>query len=140
MFQNSFVRHCLAATLAVVVVGCSESGPKLYPVRGKLTYEDGKPVGGGAQSVMFQSAEDANSVASGDLQEDGSFELHHISGKPGTVAGTHKVMILVERPEWGSERSGPLAKYQSFDTSELTATVEEKSDNYCEIKRKRVKK
>ncbi|HJZ54748.1 MAG TPA: hypothetical protein VKE74_07295 [Gemmataceae bacterium] len=127
-----------AVVLAAATAGC-ESGPKLYPVRGKLTYEDGKPVGG-ARSVMFQSADDPACVASGDLEPDGSFELYHISGKPGTVAGTHKVMILTERPEWGEKRSGPLANYQSFDTSGLTATVEPRSDNYCEVKLKREKR
>ena len=127
-----------AAVLAVAVSGCADSGPKLYSVRGKLTYEDGKPVG--ARSIMFQSVEDSACVASGELEPDGSFELYHISGKPGTVAGNHKVMILPERPEWGDNKAGPLAKYQSFDTSGLTATVETKSDNFCEVKIKRAKK
>jgi hypothetical protein len=138
MVSTSIRRWWAAAVLTVAAVGCGESGPKLYPVRGKVTYEDGKPVG--ARSVMFQSVDDPGSVASGELEPDGSFELHHVSGKPGAVAGNHKVMILTERPEWGEKKSGPLAKYQSFDTSGLTAAVEAKADNYCEVKLKRDKK
>lgn len=128
-------RWWAVVVLAAGTAGCGDSGPKLYPVRGKLTYEDGKPVG--ARSVMFQSADDPSCVASGELEPDGSFELFHVSGKPGTVAGTHRVMVLTERPEWGDKRSGPLARYQSFDTSGLTATVEARPDNQCEVRLKR---
>jgi hypothetical protein len=124
----------LVLVLAVVawmgLCGCS-SQPRLYPVKGKVTYKDsGKPMLPGG-TVMFELVGNPSRRASGDLEQDGSFSLGTTEG-PGTVAGDYRILIIPPNPESGGRPLHP--KYQKYDTSGLTFTVKPQQDNYCEIK------
>ena len=114
----------VAMAMAVLpgLVGCGDDGPKTYPVKGKFLYKDGKPVTSG--DVLFESLVDPKVQASGQLQPDGSFELASNLGKPGTLAGEHRVMILPPMAEFG-QKAAISNKYASFETSGLTAKVTE---------------
>lgn len=111
----------VASSIALaVVIGCGDPGPKTYPVSGKVINKSGKPVTSGL--VLFESLEDPKVQASGDLNRDGSFSLDSNLGKPGTVAGKHRVMIEPPIPEY-TEQALIANKFASFETSGLTAEV-----------------
>src|SRR5262245_56872784 len=75
----------LAVVTGVGLSGCG-SKCKLYPVKGRVIYQDnGKPMPPGG-TVMFELVGDPGRRASGDLELDGSFSLGTTEG-PGTVEG-----------------------------------------------------
>ena len=127
--DHSFIKcvlncaRCMAiVSLTLIASGCGEEGPKTYPVKGKITHKGGKPVNSG--NILFESLSDPKVQASGELQPDGSFEMASNLGKPGTIAGEHRVLILPQLPELG-QKASVANKYAKFETSGLKATVKE---------------
>ncbi len=112
-----------------LLVGCSESGPKMYPVDGTVTL--GKnPMNGGF--VSFENPENGL-AAQGIIEEDGSYTLE-------LPKGTYQVMIEPTEIEVKSKdgMSPPETKYvqnvpdryMSVDTTELSAEVGEGSTTF----------
>ncbi len=124
---NSGVGKVMSGLALIFCFGCAEEGVKTYPVKGKFTYKTGTPVTSG--NVMFESQSQPKVIASGELQPDGSFDLACDLGKPGTVAGEHRVMILPPLPEFG-QKASISNKYASFETSGLKATVTDGENNF----------
>jgi hypothetical protein len=93
------------ALLVLALAGCG--GPKLVPVRGRVTYGDGKPVT--AASVCFTpDAAKGNTgvLATGLLNEDGTFTLRTHPHGDGAMIGPYKVTISL-----GMGATRKLAKY-----------------------------
>ena len=82
-------RPAYLLSLLLLVAGCGESGPKTYPVQGKVAYQ-GKPLEFGA--VMFLS--DDGTVATGSIKPKGTYQAN-------LVAGKHKVCVLANPPRQG---------------------------------------
>ena len=111
------------------VTGCGPEAIPLFPVSGRVTRADGKPLSGGI--VVFESGK---LNAEGPIGEDGSYTLTTLLPKgesgAGAVAGPHRVMIIP-----GMKSSG-LTKYEevisrryfAFSTSNLSANVEAKPE------------
>lgn len=79
--------------------GCGSDLPATYPVKGKVVFKGGKVVADGR--IEFHSVADAELVATGDIEPDGSFSLVTFKrGKQraGAVEGQHKVVVELERP------------------------------------------
>jgi len=75
----------------LLVTGCGESGPTLYPVTGTVTFES-KPVDGA--EVVFIS--DSGALATGTTGADGKYSL--VSGtRPGAAPGSYKVTVTKQR-------------------------------------------
>jgi hypothetical protein len=120
--------------IVVLVAGCG-SGKRLYPVEGKVVYEDGTPavdLAGGV--VSLESLEDKKNAA-GDIQSDGSFRIRTPVAGDGAWAGAYRVLIL---PAEGRRGSPIEAKYGRYNTSGIEITVKEEP-NKVEIKVQRVK-
>jgi hypothetical protein len=121
-------RRVLVWLVLACCAGCG--GPKTYPVRGQLLWADGKPVtefpGG---TVIFESTEQPVS-AQGEIQADGTFRLSTYQQDDGAPPGKYRV--LVQQPlEEGKDRPPPRImhqRFESFETSGLTATVERKAN------------
>ncbi len=95
------------------LTGCSggarDGGPATSPVQGKVVLQGGKPWAGG--TITFRSVSDPSLVATGEIQQDGTFSLvtHYLVDglprtKPGAVAGEHSV--TVEEPGVSLDRDG----------------------------------
>ena len=125
------IRFAAILVLATVAAGCGgDSGPATYPVKGKVVYKgSGAPVTQGI--VLFKSTTEPPVQASGDIRPDGTFELDSNLGKPGTVAGEHR--ILIQPPVLEPGQKGVHKRFTSYDTSNLKATVAAKGDNFVTL-------
>lgn len=115
----------LAASLALPLAGCGDSGPALYPVKGTVTF-NGKPLNTG--SVMFVP-QSKGPAAYGPIAEDGTYNLT-TDDKDGALPGKHRVMINAVKDNGVSAAHSYLipAKFGS-DASGLDAEVTEQDEN-----------
>jgi len=86
-----------AAFASFVLAGCGSSGPKTYPVTGKVT-AGGKPVKNCA--IHFQPVDSIkqfgsdSQIASGQIADDGTYTLYTgTTGTRGAMAGKYKVVL-----------------------------------------------
>ncbi len=132
------------AVLLVALLGCGESGPAMGTVSGRVTFE-GEPVPVGTVRFWPQSGR----PATGDLDEQGRFELTTFESGDGALVGSHTVTIdahvvegaapkmdsLEQEMEVFSDPSTPRVRaqrirwlvperYSTPKGSQLTATVE----------------
>jgi hypothetical protein len=110
----------LLATVALGLAGC-DSGPKTYPVKGKLVVQGSQRSLEGV-TIMFESVENPSVQASGYVNEDGSFELFSNQGKPGTLEGEHRILIVPPEQEYGQNKLVD-DRFRAYATSGLTRTV-----------------
>ena len=122
-------RGGFATIVITLVVGCGQSGPELFPVKGRVTL-DGKPLPDAG--VMFLPDGNGPS-ANGTTDSDGHFELMTVNSM-GAIRGTHPVVIAKRKyvppkpgdpappgglvAEWYSPK-----KYANPTTSQLSAEV-----------------
>ncbi len=112
--------------------GCGPTDPdeaNILPVSGKVTYK-GKPVPKG--TITFHS--DGGRMATGEIQEDGSYSLTTARSGDGAVAGHHRVSIMATEGDPSLMPSSPgyvrpknlvPTKYNQPDQSGLEANVTE---------------
>ena len=67
-------RGALWAVLVLTAAGGGCGGPKLYPVRGVVTYE-GKPMKGGGSIAFMPVGNQPGRAPGGEVREDGTFDL-----------------------------------------------------------------
>ncbi|MBC8870242.1 MAG: hypothetical protein H8E44_12535 [Planctomycetes bacterium] len=90
----------LSVCAAVAIVGCGTSGPKTHPVTGKVTIDD-QPAKN--CTITFHPVDSANQVASGQVEDDGSYTLYTgTSGTPGAMAGKYKVVVVANEADMGT--------------------------------------
>ena len=133
---KTFVLHCLLpAACCLLLFGCS-AGPRIYPVEGMVTYEDGTPATELARGTVSLESVADKSNAAGDIRPDGTFRIRSPLGKDGVPAGKYRVLVL---PPEGFDRNHPPIdhRYFRYDTSGLEITVEEKDNNQVSIRVKR---
>jgi hypothetical protein len=110
-----------AAVLVLLFAGGCGS-QNLFPVSGKVTHKDGKPVAAGL--VIFEPV-GKNASARGEIHSDGSFQLGTNTNSDGAMEGEYKVLITPPPlPEEGKRLRSPIAaKYQSLESTPLKFTV-----------------
>ncbi len=125
------------AMLLAPGVGCGPSDsdqPDTLPVSGKVTYK-GKPVPKG--TITFQS--DQGRMATGEIQEDGTYSLTTARSGDGAVAGHHRVSIVANEGDPTLMPSSPgyvrpknlvPMKYNQPDQSGLEANVTKDSKEF----------
>lgn len=125
---------CAVVFALSVLAGCGNSGElPTYAVKGKVEIEGGGPLKAG--QVMFVSDK---VTAKGLVKEDGTFTLGTYGDADGAPAGSYKVYIIgTSVPKAGGSGTYDREelidkKYSDQTTSELTFTVEQKS-NECSL-------
>jgi hypothetical protein len=123
----------LSTVVTVALGGCGESnslsGLKVYPVKGKVTLPDGKPLASG--KVVFVATK-STITSSANIESDGSFTFKGSSGD-GLPEGAYKVRLETDGATGVKKGTTPFPiKYLDEDSSELTATVkpDETSNNF----------
>jgi hypothetical protein len=108
MFTPFSVRLALVGAFlcgGLFLSGCTgESQVKVYPVTGKLT-KGGEPLGG--VIITFYPSDGTSQASSGEVDDSGNFTLTCADGRPGAVAGKHKVLLEAKFGEEIYESSGP---------------------------------
>jgi hypothetical protein len=106
--------------LLVALAGCSESGPQVAPVHGRVTL-DGQPLP--HASVVFRSSD--HSPSGGRTDQNGNYQLIYKRGVMGAFIGTNDVSILEDTQVTHRPQRVP-ARYN--EKSELQVEVKP-SDN-----------
>ena len=128
------LKHNLLVLFAVALLGCGESGPKLYKSGGSVKFKGAALPGA---DVVFVP-EDGSLPSIGRTDEQGRFDLR-TGGKPGAPAGGYKVSVTAVRQKRAVSEAEAVGmtseqiaanhetlipvKYNNLITSGLTATV-----------------
>lgn len=124
---------------AISAIGCGESRPATYEVKGSVVFKDGTPLDHG--SVEFQTEHSGKPItAIGEINSDGSFQLRTYKANDGALPGKHRVAVF-SQPMIGTGAERPDAvppptldpKYSDTKTSGLEFTVKEDSENSFKI-------
>ena len=134
--------------------GCGPSGQvKVYPVKGRVTFE-GKPMVGGGGISFVPKTEQAGKSPGGIINPDGTYVLGTYTQADGSMAGDFRVVIFqetVQEPKPTPDGAPPAAAapatvaaadriphlYSSDRDSPLTAKVEPKPNEInFDLKRK----
>lgn len=117
-----YLRLVLLAGL-IGLVGCSASRP-VYPVEGKVTFPDGKPLTMGSIEFQLQDPESKAPLnGNGSINSEGEYSISaFIGGRvvTGLPEGTYRVIIVSMPPE-GRTYIDP--RYMDFGRSGLEFTV-----------------
>ena len=144
----------ISATAALVFfAGCSPSGQvKVYPVKGRVTYQ-GKPMVGGGAITFVPKSDQAGKAPGGTIKPNGTYELGTYTETDGAMAGDFRVIIfqqIAQEREAAPDGSAPTATaslavapadhipkiYSSDRDSPLSAKVEPKPNEIdFELKR-----
>lgn len=114
-----------AACTSYCACSAGYSGPPTVPVRGRVVFADGGDVKALADrqcAVVFNSLEDPDVMAYGEIEEDGTFTLATVKerrSQAGAIAGTHQVRLQLDD---GSERF-VAAHFGRFETSGLVVKI-----------------
>ncbi|WP_146450401.1 hypothetical protein [Bythopirellula polymerisocia] len=131
------ITHTSTATRILLIVSCviasgCGSDLELYPVTGRVVYKDGKPFPGGGIVFQLQGAGMLLGV-SGDIGENGQFELGTREPGDGAQPGTYRVAVLPPaRSERDDARLPPIIdkRFTYPEESGLTYTVEKTSNEF----------
>jgi hypothetical protein len=127
--------------------GCGDDGPKMFPVRGSVTYK-GEPLSRGIVTYLPATPE-AGRPANGPIQPDGTFSMTTQTRDDGVMRGTYSIIVhsYVEdpnRPQTREEieaqgsrapqmRSIVPNKYAAPETTPLKDTIDEKHSGFMKI-------
>lgn len=141
--MNRFLSFVLPVAVLTCALGCGPGGNvKVYPVKGKVSFE-GQPMKGGGSIAFVPSGGQSGAGAGGTIAEDGTYELMTYKTGDGSMAGDFKVVITqvtVKEPEPSPDGSAPKPvdgpnvapefqipfTYSDYANTPLTAKVEEK--------------
>ncbi len=123
-------RRSSVVVVAVALLGLAGCGQGLYPVRGKVVWENGavaQELAGGL--VVCESTTGAGGVR-GDIEKDGSFQLSTSKPGDGVAPGKYRVAVV----EWSPREPPPppiidLA-FANPETSKLEINVEPKANEF----------
>ena len=131
------------AWAAVLAVGCLRGGGlgcggdhSIQPVRGHVQSRDGRRATFG---MVELTAEQGGQVASGIIEQDGSFRLTTVRDGDGAVAGRHRAIVVqvVNTEHIPLEQHHHVLdvhpRHARYETSGLTFTIEPGKQNDLEI-------
>ncbi|MDY3560445.1 hypothetical protein R5W23_001679 [Gemmata sp. JC673] len=128
----------ILAGATAALVGCGDSGPKLYPVKGTVRV-DGKPASDAIVFLHRKGRDNPNEpVPHGTCGADGTFQLTSVKAGDGAQAGEYVVTVvwpdMSKAPDGNGGRPDLLkGAYEKAASSAIKATVEAKENQLPEI-------
>src|SRR5262249_41535734 len=89
--------HLSVAVALLSLVGCG--GPRLYPVHGKVTWENGTEARELVGGLVICESENGQVGARGDIEQDGSFRLTTYKPGDGLLPGKYRVAVVEYSPK-----------------------------------------
>jgi hypothetical protein len=130
-------RLFLAMALVVGASGCG--GREAYQVTGQAKYQDGSPITGGVRVIRLEPTVDSQAVirkaASGNIAEDGSFELFTRRPGDGVLPGSYAVTFTVLDKPMGGRSLIPDKYTYKADTPFELEVDEDKDDLIFELEK-----
>ena len=124
--------------LLLSITGCQSDQERVYPISGKVVFEDGSPAQFGL--IEFRSDSTPPFSARGKIDDDGTFRVRASGSTSGLTAGTHRAIII---QVVGNPRGQPRIahhhglevadKYRTYKTSDLQIEVLPDGDNDFEL-------
>ena len=120
--------------LFAMLSGC-DSQPETFLVHGMVVYPDGQPLTEG--TVEFETQHGKKPItATGEINEDGTFQIGTFEANDGAIAGTHRVAVIADfQIGTGIERPGLLPppmldpRFSDFTTSTLQFEIKPSPNN-----------
>lgn len=119
MKRNIFAFLCYL----LLITGCTDPGPKLYPVSGKIQVSGGDTSSLEGSALEIASDSDNNIRSAGTIKADGSFVLETLQMgrmQKGAREGSFSARIVISDDDKAKQRAANKAvakKYLKFDTS-----------------------
>lgn len=120
--MDAFLKTSLLIVVSPIVVlfmGCND-GPRMYQISGKVTFKDGSVPAAGLRVVRFEPASDTTATirktASGEITDDGSFQLFTRKPGDGVIPGTYNVTFTI----WKGPRNPISLIAEKFTASATT--------------------
>lgn len=122
------MKSVLCFLIAVTIIGCGPSGPKIYPVKGSVKVA-GKPANA---ALVFMHREGRNALTDpvpyGTCSEEGVFEIETPNVGKGASEGNYKLTVYwpdMSKPEDGNgQRPDALnGAYERVEQSKITFQV-----------------
>jgi hypothetical protein len=139
--RGRFVVGPIALLIGLVLVsagGCGASNPlagmKTYPVKGKITLPDGKPLTSG-KLILVGMKSGISSVTN--VESDGSFNFSSGSNGGGVPDGEYKVRLDIIQGPAGKQKGSAApfpSKYLDEEGSDLVVTVKPDDTNNLDLK------
>lgn len=131
MFRSDCFILLYGCGLALVaILGCGPSGPKLYPVRGKVTVK-GKPASYALVFLHRVGRSDPNEpVPYGQVGDDGNFSITTVKKGDGAQIGEYMITVdwpdMSKSPDGNGQRPDALnGAYDKPTESKIKAVVKE---------------
>jgi hypothetical protein len=122
-----FTAASLVVTLTLALTGC---GNGLYPVTGRVAFEDGSPLDEG-QVICEMPTDKGPVMARGNLDKTGHFRLGTLTPGDGARPGKYRVLVMPRGMTAAEASSQPPIidrKFQKFDTSGIVYEVKQESN------------
>jgi hypothetical protein len=125
----SSARITIVVVASACFVGCGPSGPKTYPVTGRVDVANGDVAILAGSQIEAALTTDPTVRASGTIEPDGSFHLETLQAgvvRKGAVAGTYQVRVILTDDDSAARRRAAKAvhpKALKFETSGLSLQV-----------------
>jgi len=134
VMASSFVLHPSSFILLVGLVGC---GPRLYPVHGKVVWENGTEARELARGLVVGESTSGGGGVRGDIEEDGSFTLSTSKPGDGVLPGKYRAAVVEYRP--GEPLPPPIMDltFSNLATSKLEINVDPKATTEVILKIRR---
>ncbi|MFM7056126.1 MAG: carboxypeptidase regulatory-like domain-containing protein [Planctomycetota bacterium] len=137
--SRAFFSRLLIPLLAGLFVsaGCGESGPRMYPARGRVVFSDGDPVRLGTVELL---SDEHGTTATGKIEEDGTFVLGTLTDADGAAAGSHRAIVAqvavfdgtLQHQRDHGDMVDPL--FASYMSSPLKVTIRKAERNDIELR------
>ena len=126
------------AMLMLLLIGCQSDQERIYPISGRVVFEDGSPAQFGL--IEFRSDTTPPVTARGKINKDGTFRVKASGRSAGLTAGTHRAIIIQivgnprGQPKIAHKHGLEVAdRYRTYESSDLDVEVLPDGDNDFEI-------